>query len=85
MNTGPDRSEKKSSPSCRWNGPFFSPYQGRPSKKLYRMAVALLYQQIFDFADEETISRMAFDIQWHYALDNPEESDLVKYFSPKTL
>jgi hypothetical protein len=28
---------------------------------------------------------MAFNLQWHYALDNPEESDGVKYICLKTL
>ena len=65
--------------------PFFSPDMGRPTKELYAMLGAILFQQIFDLTDEETVSRMAFDIQWHYALDNPEESDSVKYISPKTL
>jgi hypothetical protein len=65
--------------------PFFSPDMGRPTKELYAMLGAILFQQIFDLTDEETVSRMAFDIQWHYALDNPEESDGVKYICPKTL
>jgi hypothetical protein len=64
---------------------FFSPDLGRPSKELYAMLGAILFQQIFDLTDEETVTRMAFDIQWHYALDNPEESDGVKYLCPKTL
>jgi hypothetical protein len=49
------------------------------------MLGAILFQQIFDLTDEETVSQMAFNLQWHYALDNPEESDSVKYISPKTL
>ena len=65
--------------------PFFSPDQGRPTKELYAMLGALLFQQIFDFTDEETVCQMAFNLQWHYAVDNPEESDSVKYISPKTL
>ncbi len=65
--------------------PFFSPDEGRPTKELYAMLGAILFQQIFDLTDEETVSQMAFNIQWHYALDNPEESDSVKYLSPKTL
>ncbi len=66
-------------------GPFFSPDFGRPTKELYAMLGAILFQQIFDLTDEETVTHMAFDIQWHYALDNPEESDGVKYLCPKTL
>jgi hypothetical protein len=65
--------------------PFFSPDEGRPTKELYAMLGAILFQQIFDLTDEETVSQMAFNLQWHYALDNPEESDSVKYLSPKTL
>lgn len=65
--------------------PFFSPDQGRPTKELYAMLGAILFQQIFDLTDEETVTHMAFNLQWHYALDNPEESDGVKYLCPKTL
>jgi len=65
--------------------PFFSPDLGRPTKELYAMLGAILFQQIFDLTDEETVSQMAFNMQWHYALDNPEESDGVKYICPKTL
>jgi hypothetical protein len=65
--------------------PFFSPDMGRPTKELYAVLGAILFQQIFDLTDEETVSQMAFNLQWHYALDNPEESDGVKYLCPKTL
>ena len=65
--------------------PFFSPDMGRPTKELYAMLGAILFQQIFDLTDEETVSQMAFNLQWHYALDNPEESDGVKYICLKTL
>ena len=63
----------------------FSSGFGRPTKELYAMLGAILFQQIFDLTDDETVSQMAFNIQWHYALDNPEESDGVKYICPKTL
>jgi hypothetical protein len=65
--------------------PFFSPDQGRPTKEIYALLGAILFQQVFDLTDEETVSQMAFNLQWHYALDNPEESDSVKYLSLKTL
>ncbi len=65
--------------------PFFSSYMGRPTKELYAMLGAILFQQIFDLTDEETVTQMAFNLQWHYALDIPEESDGAKYISPKTL
>jgi len=65
--------------------PFFSSSMGRPSKELYAMLGAILFQQTFDLTDEETVSQMAFNLQWHYALDIPEESDAIKYLSAKTL
>ena len=65
--------------------PFFSSIWERPTKELYAMLGAILFQQIFDLTDEETVTQMAFNLQWHYALDIPEESDGAKYISPKTL
>ena len=65
--------------------PFFSSSMGRPSKELYAMLGAILFQQTFDLTDEETVSQMAFNLQWHYALDIPEESDAIKYLSAKIL
>ena len=38
-----------------------------------------------DLTDAETVSQFSFNIQWHYALDIPGESDESKYLSPKTL
>ena len=38
-----------------------------------------------DLSDEETIPQLAFNIQWHYALDINTESDEDKYICPKTL
>jgi hypothetical protein len=65
--------------------PFFSSSKGRPTKELYAMLGTILFQQVFDLTDEETVSQMAFNLQWHYALDLPEESDDLKYLSAKTL
>lgn len=65
--------------------PFFSSHMGRPTKELYAMLGGILFQQAFDLTDEETVSQMAFNLQWHYALDIPEESDAIKYLSAKTL
>ena len=64
---------------------FFSDDFGRPTKELYTVMGVLLLQQMYDLTDEETIMRLAFDMQWHYALDIPEESDVIKYISSKTL
>lgn len=65
--------------------PYFSDRVGRPTKELYAMLGAVVIQQMLDYSDEETVSQLAFNIQWHYALDMTEESDERKYISHKTL
>jgi hypothetical protein len=65
--------------------PFFSKNFGRPSKELYTVLGALLLQQAMDLSDEETVEQLAFNIQWHYALNILEESDAAKYICTKTL
>ena len=42
-------------------------------------------QQTHDLTDEEAVDQLAFNIQWHYALNIFEESDSAKYMCPKTL
>jgi hypothetical protein len=64
---------------------FFREDFGRPSKELYTVLGVLLLQQTMDLCDEETIEQLAFNIQWHYALNITEESDSAKYISEKTL
>jgi hypothetical protein len=58
---------------------------GRPTKELHTALGALLIQQTQDITDEETVNQLAFNIQWHYALNISEESDSAKYISTKTL
>ncbi|MCG7853801.1 MAG: transposase [Methanosarcinaceae archaeon] len=58
---------------------------GRPTKELYAVMGALILQQMHDLTDEETVSQFSFNLQWHYALDIPSESDEAKYLSAKTL
>jgi len=65
--------------------PFFNDGFGRPTKELHTALGVLILQQAFDLTDKETVNQLAFNIQWHYALNIPEESDSVKYFCPKTL
>jgi hypothetical protein len=65
--------------------PFFSDTFGRPTKELYTVLGVLLLQQIHDLSDEETVSQLAFNLQWHYALDIADESDEAKYLCAKTL
>jgi hypothetical protein len=65
--------------------PFFTHGFGRPTKELYTALGALLLQQAHDLTDEETVNQVAFNTQWHYALNITEESDAAKYLCPKTL
>lgn len=65
--------------------PIFHESFGRPTKELHTVLGVLLLQQTHDFTDEETVSQLSFNIQWHYALNITEESDSAKYMCPKTL
>ena len=65
--------------------PHFSRVTGRPTKELYTMLGVQLLQQAHDLTDEEAVYQLAFNIQWHYALNITEESDSAKYLSLKTL
>jgi len=65
--------------------PFFNDTFGRPTKELYTALGVLVLQQIHDLTDEETVSQLAFNLQWHYALDIVDESDEAKYLCAKTL
>ncbi len=65
--------------------PFYTADFGRPTKELYTVMGAIIIQQMKDLSDEETVYQLAFNQQWHYALDIPGESDQAKYICPKTL
>ena len=62
---------------------YFDKEIGRPTKELVSTCGACVLQQIFDLTDGETIEQMAFNQQWHYALDVLDEDDQV--LSEKTL
>ena len=64
---------------------FFNDDFGRPTKELHTVLGTLVLQQTHDLTDEETVSQLAFNIEWHYALNITEESDSAKYMCPKTL
>lgn len=64
---------------------YFTEGVGRPSKELNTMLGVLLLQQTMDLTDKAAIEQLAFNIQWHYAFNLPEESDDAKYISEKTL
>ena len=65
--------------------PFLRDGFGAPSKELYTLLGALLFQQMMDLTDTQTLEQLSFNIQWHYALNITEESDSAKYLSEKTL
>ena len=65
--------------------PHFTDGIGRPSKELHTVLGVLLLQQTMDLTDRAAIEQLCFNIQWHYALNIPEESDDAKYISEKTL
>jgi len=58
---------------------------GRPTKELHTALGVLVIQQTQDVTDEEAVDQLAFNIQWHYALNITEESDSAKYIGTKTL
>ena len=64
---------------------FFDDDFGRPTKELHTVLGALILQQAHDLTDDETVNQLAFNIQWHYALNITEESDSAKYMCAKTL
>jgi hypothetical protein len=64
---------------------FFNAGFGRPTKDLYTVVGVLILQQTHDLTDQRAVEQLAFNIQWHYALNLFEESDAAKYMCPKTL
>ena len=65
--------------------PAFDEINGRPTKEMYTTLGALIFQQMLDLDDEETVRQLAFSIEWHFALDLDGESDAAKYICPRTL
>ena len=65
--------------------PFFTENFGRPTKELHTALGVMVLQQSLDLTDAETAEQLAFNTQWHYALNITEESDSAKYMCPKTL
>ena len=63
----------------------FHEQMGRPTKELRTMLGVVLLQQMFDLTDEETIRQLAFNAEWHYALNLSWEDDDTKYLCERTL
>jgi len=63
----------------------FHATMGRPSKESYMMLGGLVLQEMLDLSDVEVVEQLAFNVQWHYALDITDESDATKYVSERVL
>lgn len=62
---------------------FYTERMGRPTKDLLTGIGAAVLQQIFNLTDIETREQLAFNQQWHFALDTYDPSEQL--FSEKTL
>jgi len=58
---------------------------GRPTKELRAVLSVLILQQMFDLTDKEAVHHLAFNIEWHYALNLSLEDDETKYLCERTL
>ena len=65
--------------------PLYSKQSGRRTKELYAMLGISLLQQQQDLTDDEAIRQFAFSIEWQYALNVTDPSDINSYVSPRTL
>ena len=63
----------------------FDESQGRPTKELYTAIGMLILQQLHDLSDPDVTMTLAFDGQWHYALDITDSSDASMYVSERSL
>jgi hypothetical protein len=64
---------------------YFDEAMGRPSKELYTAIGCLILQQLHDLSDPDVTRALAFNLDWHYALDITDESDASTYLSERTL
>ena len=63
----------------------FDTVMGRKTKELYAVIGALILQQTHDLSDSDVTRAVAFNIDWHYALDITDDSDENTYFCERTL
>ena len=62
---------------------LYSLYHGRPTKELYTVIGAVVLQQFFDLTNPRTVKELAFNEQWHFALECFNNDDQI--ISEKTL
>lgn len=63
----------------------FDESHGRPTKELYTAMGVLILQQLHDLSDPDVTMTLAFNEQWHYALDITDGSDASMYVSERSL
>jgi len=63
----------------------FNLVMGRHTKELYTVIGALILQQLHDLSDPDVTRAVAFNTDWHYALDITGDSDENTYFCDRTL
>ena len=63
----------------------FDESHGRPTKELYTAMGMLILQQLHDLSDPDVTMTLAFNEQWHYALDITDGSDASMYVSERSL
>jgi len=63
----------------------FDESHGRPTKELYTAMGMLILQQLHDLSDPDVTMTLAFNEQWHYALDITDNSDASMYVSERSL
>jgi len=63
----------------------FHPHMGRPTKELRTVLGFMLLQQMFDLTDDDAVRQLAFNTEWHYALNLLSEEDGSKYICERTL
>jgi len=63
----------------------FDEIMGRPTKELYTAMGMLILQQLHDLSDPDVTRALAFNLDWHYALDITDDSDASTYISERTL
>jgi len=64
---------------------YFDKHMGRPTKEIYTVMGALILQQLHDLSDIDVTKTIAFNTEWHYALDITDESDDSAYVCERTL
>lgn len=65
--------------------PFYDEFQGRKTKELYAMLGLALIQQMEDCTDDQSVRQYALNMEWQYALNITDTSDMASYVSPRTL